>query len=165
MTSRNSPCPVMKRRAVTLAYSAVSTVVPDAAVIETDVVGDALIRKRRSPSQYSRLLKDQAERGQVSVEDHGLDHLLEEGHVDRFELANQPVIEERDSASGTEQVVARMRIAVKGMEAIQTAEHEAEERLGSEVLLGLRPRLHLSELNPVGQLRAQHPVRTELGDD
>ena len=58
---------------------------------------------------------------------------------------DQPEVEERDVPAGPEQVVARVRVAVERVQPVEAAEHEAEDRLGREVALVLRPALDLGE--------------------
>ena len=56
------------------------------------------------------------------------------------EVLDQPEVEERHPAAGLEQVVARVRVAVEGAQPVEAAEHEAVDRLGGQVALGLVPR-------------------------
>ena len=90
--------------------------------------------------------------------DHGgRDHPLEHVDLRRAEVLHQPEVEERHLAAGLEEVVARVRVAVEGVEAVQAAEDETEDRLGGEVALGLRPRQELLERVAGRQLGRQHP--------
>ena len=60
-------------------------------------------------------------------------------HLVGAEVLDEPEVEERDLAVAVEQVVARVRVAVEGVHAVEAAEHEAEERLAGEVALGAGP--------------------------
>ena len=73
------------------------------------------------------------------------DERLEQIHLVGREALDQPEVEEGDPAAGPEQIVARMRIAVERVEAIDASEHESEDRLRRGIALVLRPRLDLGE--------------------
>jgi hypothetical protein len=73
----------------------------------------------------------------VGVEHHLLDHRAELVDLGGREALHQAEVEERDVAAWTEQVIARVRIAVEDAELVQAAEHEAVDGLGGQVLLAL----------------------------
>ena len=80
-------------------------------------------------------------------------------------MLDQPEIQEGDPAAGMEQVVPRVRVAVERVRPVQAAEHEAVDRLGGQVALGLRPGEKLGEPRAVGQITGHHPAGAELGHD
>ena len=64
-----------------------------------------------------------------------------------------------------EEVVPRVRVAVEGVCLVQAAEHEAVDRLGGQVPLGLRPAGELGEPRAVGQVAGHQPPGGQPGDD
>ena len=82
----------------------------------------------------------------------------------RVEPLHQAEVEERHLAARAEQVVAGVRVAVEGVQAVEAAEHEAEDGLGGEVALLLAPPLDLVEAGALGQLGGEHPLGAELVD-
>jgi hypothetical protein len=66
-----------------------------------------------------------------------LDHLDQRPQLVGGEVLDQAEVQEGDPAAAVEQVVPRVRIAVEGVRLVQAAEHEAVDRLGGQVTLGL----------------------------
>ena len=94
-----------------------------------------------------------------------LDHLHERIELVGGEVLDQPEVEEGDPPARLEQVVARVRIAVEGVQLVQRPEGEPVDRLGRQVFLLLGPAEHLGEPRPGGELAGDHPGGAELVDD
>ena len=85
------------------------------------------------------------------------DHPHERGHLLVGELLDESEVQERDPTTTVEQVVARMRVAVEPVHAIEAAEHEAEQAFTGEVAFVLRPLDHLLPRRAGDELAGQHP--------
>ncbi len=130
-----------------------------------EVVHHLLVGEGVAGPQHPDALDDPAVLPDVPVEDHRLEHRGDEVHLVRIEALHQPEVEERHLAARLEQVVARVGIAVEGVQSVEAAEHEAEDRLGGQVALLLAPGLHLVEADALGQLGGEHPLGAQLVDD
>ena len=86
-----------------------------------------------------------------------LDHSHEGGHLRVGELLDEPEVQEGDATVAVEQVVARVRIAVEPVHAVEAAEDESEEALAGEVALVLRPLDHLLPRGAGDEVAGQHP--------
>ena len=76
------------------------------------------------------------------------------------EVLDQAEVEERDLAVAVEQVVARMRVAVERVHAVQAAEHEAEEASPARSRSSCGHCEHLLPGGAGDQLGGQHPRRS-----
>src|SRR5207244_10827603 len=87
-----------------------------------------------------------------------LEQALEHTHLGRREALHQAEVEERHPTAGAEEVVARMGVAVEGVQPVQAANDEPEDGLGGQVALLLTPRrAQLLEAAPLVQLAGEHP--------
>ena len=69
----------------------------------------------------------------------------------------QVVAAHAPDAAAVEEVIARVGVSVEGVQAVEAAEHEPEDRLAGEVPLGLGPRDDLVEARAIRQLGGEHP--------
>src|ERR1700737_910181 len=119
---------------------------------------------RRACFEESRSLERMPERLVVLLENDEPDGVLQRREVIPGESLGQPEIQERHSSSTMEQVVARMRVAVEGVETVQAAEDKSIDRLRGEVFLPLAPCQQFLEARAHDELGGQHPSRAELLD-
>ena len=119
-----------------------------------EVLGDVVVGERRVGPQHVVRLDQPAERGDVVLDHERPDERLEQRDVVGRVALHEPEVEERHVPAGPEQVVAGMRIAVERVQPVDAAEHEAVDRLGREIALGLRPLLDLGEARAVARARS-----------
>jgi hypothetical protein len=129
------------------------------------VVDDHVGGQRRAAGQEARVLHGVAETLRIVVHAQVLDHRDQRPELVVGEVLDQPEIQEADLPARTEQVVPRVRVAVERVRAVQAAEHEAVDRLGGQVALGLRPGDELGEPRAVGQFAGHHAAGGQLGHD
>jgi hypothetical protein len=129
------------------------------------VLDDHVRGQRRAAHQEARVLHGAPEAARVVVHAQVLDHRDQRLELAGGEVLHQPEIQEGDPPAGMEQVVPRVRVAVERARPVQAAEHEAVDRLGGQVALGLRPGEKLGEPRAVGQITGHHPAGAELGHD
>jgi hypothetical protein len=98
--------------------------------------------------------------------EHGrADHGLEGLHGPLVEVLDETEVQEADFPTGAEHVVSRVGVSVEGVEAVQAPEHEPEDRLRRQVLLGLAPREQLVPVRAGREVRGQHPTCRQRRDD
>src|SRR5579859_3818603 len=124
----------------------------DGVVEDGQVLDDVLGAERRARTQESRGLQAAAERLGVVLHAYGADHLHERPQFGGGEVLDQAEVEEGDPAAAMEQVVARVRVAVKGAHLVQAAEDEAVDGLAGQVAFVLRPGGNFGEADAAGQL-------------
>jgi hypothetical protein len=101
----------------------------------------------------------------VRFEHRRADHGLEGLHGPIVEVLDETEVEEADLPTGAEDVVPRVRVTVERVEAVQAPEHEPEDRLRRQVLLGLAPGQQLAPARAGREVRGQHPTRRQRRDD
>jgi len=129
------------------------------------VLDDHVRGQRCAAHQEARVLHSAAEALRVVVHAQVLDHRDQRLELVVGEVLDQPEVQERDPPAGVEQVVPRVRVAVERVRPVQAAEHEAVDRLGGQVALGLRPGDELGEPRAVGQVAGHHPPGGQPGHD
>jgi hypothetical protein len=122
------------------------------------VLDDHVRGQRRAAGQEPRVLHGAAETLRIVVHAQVLDHRDQRPQLIGGEVLDQPEIQEGNPPAGMEQVVPRVRVAVERVRPVQAAEHEAVDRLGGQVALGLRPGEKLGEARAVGQITGHHPA-------
>ena len=124
------------RRTLSAAYSGLivsDLVFHDELVEVPEVRADVVVAERRVATKDAVRLERGAELRDVVLEDHRPDELLEQRDLVGLVALHQSEVEEGHDTVAVEQVVARVRVAVERVEAVQAPEHEAEDRLGREV--------------------------------
>jgi hypothetical protein len=101
------------------------------------VLDDHVRGQRCAAYQEARVLHGAAEALRVVVHAQVLDHRDQRPEFVTGEVLDQPEVQEGDPPAGEEQVVPRVRVAVERLRPVQAAEHEAVDRLGGQVALGL----------------------------
>src|SRR6266568_1953111 len=130
-----------------------------------EAVHHQLCRHGRARLQEARPLQRMAEAVGVVVEDEKPDSVHQRRQVVVAEGLGQPEVKEAHAAAAVEDVVARVRVAVEGVDPVQAAEHKPVDRLRGQVALALAPTLHLLEARARHEIRRQHARGAQLGHD
>src|SRR5204863_8710962 len=125
---------------------------------QTGVLGGLVVGDGRTRQEPARLFRGTAKSAGVArLEHHGAAGTEESVNLRLGEPAYEPEVEECDLSPGPEQIVARVRIAVETVEAVQAAVDESVDRFGREIAFLLRRALGLCEPGSARQLCRQHP--------
>ena len=89
--------------------------------------------------QHSRFFNNATVRLHVVVKHSSFHHALEHFHFFNGEMLNEAKVEEGNFAAFVEDVIAWVRVAIKGTEAIQAAKHETEDGFAGFVTVFLWP--------------------------